>query len=79
MGFFWSGSEVRKEKFTFWQERKGIVTVIFGDEEEDEDVVVLVIVSGGVDGLVTFGLGAKNQEMVCCFCLPMVRLRGFEN
>ena len=55
------------------------MTVILGDGEEDEDAVVLVVVGGGVDGLVAFSLGAKNQEMICCFCLPMVRLRGFEN
>ena len=79
MNFFWSESEVCKEKFMFWQERKGTVTVIFGDGEEDKDAVVLVVVGGGVDGLVAFGLGAKKREMICCFCLHMVRLKGFEN
>ena len=55
------------------------MNVILGDGEEDEDAVVLVVVGGGVDGLVAFGLGAKKREMICCFCLHMVRLKGFEN
>ena len=58
---------------------KGTVAVILGDGEEDEDAMVLVVVGGGVDGLVAFGLGAKKREMICCFCLHMVRLKGFEN
>ena len=66
-----------KEKFMFWQERKGTVTVIFGDGEEDEDAVVLVVVGGGVDGLVAFSLGAKKQEMICCVVEFRLRLAQF--